>query len=98
MTARTGKKKVRIGVFSGYDPRPWVMADCAAKDIRVLEGLIAALDRVGRYELVFPGKGRKGFDKLCHNTDLCESYASEFARAVSAETTSPIKLATVWLN
>lgn len=73
--------KPRIGVFSGYDPRPWVMRDCAAHDIEVLERLIARLQRSGRCEIVWPGQGRKGWDKLCYTQELCEEYAAAFAKA-----------------
>ena len=73
-------KKPKIGVFSGYDPRPWVMADCAQNDIKVLEGLVARLKKLGRYEVVYPGSRLKGHDKLCYTTRLAEHYASEFAR------------------
>jgi L-fucose isomerase-like protein len=74
-------RKPRIGVFSGYDPRPWVMRDCAEHDIRVLEKLIRRLDATGRYELVWPGADRHGFDRLCHTPQLCEEYAAAFDAA-----------------
>ena len=30
----------KIGVFCGYDPRPWVMKDCAEGDIRIISELV----------------------------------------------------------
>jgi len=74
-------RRPRIGVFSGYDPRPWVMRDCADQDIRTLEALIARLEQSGAFELVFPGRNKKGWDKLCYTTELCEEYAAAFAQA-----------------
>ncbi|MFO1076092.1 MAG: hypothetical protein U1E73_00035 [Planctomycetota bacterium] len=68
-------------MFSGYDPRPWVMRDCAEHDIAVLESLVQALAKSGRYEVVFPGEGREGYDKLCYTPELCEEYAAAFDRA-----------------
>lgn len=78
---RVASSRPRIGVFAGYDPRPWVMRDCADHDIAVLEGLISRLAATGAYDVVFPGATRSGWDKLCHTTALCEQYASEFAAA-----------------
>lgn len=74
-------RKVRIGVFSGYDPRPWVMRDCAEHDIEVLEALIARLQGTGKYDIVYPGRTRQGWDKLCYTQALCEDYAAAFAEA-----------------
>jgi L-fucose isomerase-like protein len=78
-SART--RRPRIGVFSGYDPRPWVMRDCADQDIATVEALLARLAATRRYDLVWPGRDKKGWDKLCHTTELCEDYAAAFARA-----------------
>jgi|SoiMethySBSTD1v2_1073268.scaffolds.fasta_scaffold277866_2 L-fucose isomerase-like protein len=77
----TTSHKPRIGVFAGYDPRPWVMRDCADQDIARLEALIARLQATAAYEIVWPGGDRSGWDKLCHTTALCEQYAAAFARA-----------------
>lgn len=71
----------RIGVFAGYDPRPWVMRDCADKDIAVLEALIERLEKTNKYDVVWPGRNKKGWDKLCHTAALCEEYAAAFAKA-----------------
>lgn len=57
------------------------MRDCADQDIRVVEGLIERLEATGAYDIVWPGRRRDGWDKLCHTTALCEEYASEFAAA-----------------
>jgi L-fucose isomerase-like protein len=81
--ARTAKSssRLRIGVFSGYDPRPWVMRDCADHDIAVLERLIGVLESTGKYDVVYPGRKKRGWDKVCYTTALCEEYAAAFARA-----------------
>lgn len=68
-------------MFSGYDPRPWVMADCAEQDIAQIEALKSRLRAGGRYELVDPARRRRGFDKLCYTTALCHEYAAAFAEA-----------------
>ncbi len=73
--------KPKIGVFSGYDPRPWVMKDCAEGDIRTLENLVNRLREDGRYEVVYPGARREGWSKLCYTTRLCQEYAQEFFEA-----------------
>ncbi|MFH1760509.1 MAG: hypothetical protein ABIA63_05350 [bacterium] len=72
--------KVKFGIFSGYDPRPWIMKDCAEKDTKVLEGLIRILLKIKDVEIVYPGKLLKGYEKLCYTTELCNKYAREFAR------------------
>ncbi|MFC1586869.1 hypothetical protein ACFL54_01025 [Planctomycetota bacterium] len=72
--------RVKFGIFSGYDPRPWVMKECAANDIKVLERLIKDLSKTKNIQLVFPGAKLPGYDKLCYTMDLCERYAAEFAR------------------
>ncbi|MFN0205133.1 MAG: hypothetical protein ACKVS6_02320 [Planctomycetota bacterium] len=71
----------KIGIFSGYDPRPWVMEECAENDIRIIEALIISLSATNKYDLVWPGKRRKGYEKLCYTSQLCEAYAAEFAAA-----------------
>jgi L-fucose isomerase-like protein len=76
----TKKPPIRIGVFSGYDPRPWVMKECADGDIAILQRFIASLERAGKYEVVYPGKGLTGHDRLCYTMDLADRYAGEFAR------------------
>lgn len=68
----------RIGVFCGYDPRPWVMKDCAEGDIVILNDLVGRLRDEGRFEVVYPGEKLTGFDKLCYKTELCQSYAEQF--------------------
>lgn len=80
-SAPTPTTRLRVGVFSGYDPRPWVMRDCADQDIRVLEALIASLEATGKYDVVFPGRKKQGWDKLCHTAELCEEYAATFDKA-----------------
>jgi len=57
------------------------MRDCAEHDIDVLLGLVKSLERSGKYEVVFPGRGRKGFDRLCYTQELCEAYAAAFDKA-----------------
>ena len=69
--------KPKIGVFSGYDPRPWVMKDCAEGDIRTLENLVNRLREDGRYDVVYPGAHRTRWNKLCYTTQLCQEYAQE---------------------
>ena len=32
--------RAKIGVFCGYDPRPWVMKDCAEGDIRIISEFV----------------------------------------------------------
>ncbi|MCA8973223.1 MAG: hypothetical protein KDC98_00805 [Planctomycetes bacterium] len=73
--------RLRVGIFSGYDPRPWVMRDCAEHDIAVLLDLVARLEQSGNYDIVFPGRAMKGYDRLCHSQELCERYAAAFDRA-----------------
>ncbi len=73
-------RKIRVGVFSGYDPRPWVMRDHAEHDIGVMQRLIQRLQKTGKYDVVYPGKKLAGYDRLCHSTALCEQYAAEFAK------------------
>lgn len=79
MIQKTARPK--IGVFSGYDPRPWVMAECADTDITVIEKLINRIEAGNRYQIVWPGRARGGHDKLCYTPKLCESYAAELAEA-----------------
>ncbi len=57
------------------------MRDCADQDIATVEALIARLEATGRYDIVWPGKKRRGWDKLCHTAELCEAFAAEFAKA-----------------
>ncbi|MBI3962318.1 MAG: hypothetical protein HY335_06180, partial [Deinococcus sp.] len=71
---------IKIGLFSGYDPRPWVMKDHAEHDIAVLERLVATLEETGRYQVVWPGRQRSGWDRLCYTTQLAEAYAQELAQ------------------
>ncbi|MFO0980708.1 MAG: hypothetical protein U1E76_02995 [Planctomycetota bacterium] len=71
----------RIGIFSGYDPRPWVMEECAQHDIEVLEELVRRIAGTGKYELVYPGARLQGWDKLCYTPQLAERYATQFADA-----------------
>ena len=73
------KPRIRVGVFSGYDPRPWVMEECAEGDIAILERFVAALSREGGWDVVYPGKRLSGYDRLCYTMDLVDRYASEFA-------------------
>ncbi|RMH04416.1 MAG: hypothetical protein D6702_03255 [Planctomycetota bacterium] len=75
----------RIGVFSGYDPRPWVIADCLESDLRAVRGLIRRLEALGRYEIVWPGRRRRGADKVVHSSELARRTARElFAAEVDA--------------
>lgn len=74
------KKMVKVGIFSGYDPRPWVMKDCAENDIKVLDGLVKKLRSLRKYEIVYPGEKMKGYDKLCYNMRLANIYAEEFVK------------------
>lgn len=76
-----GARRPRIGVFAGYDPRPWVMRECADQDIARVAALTARLRATGRYDIVDPAQRRRGHDRLCHTTELCEQYAAEFAEA-----------------
>lgn len=69
----------RFGIFSGYDPRPWVMEDCAETDIKTLEDLIRRLSGLDGIEIFYPGENRNGYDKLCYTTELGLAYAAEFA-------------------
>ncbi|MCA8951319.1 MAG: hypothetical protein KDE27_17560 [Planctomycetes bacterium] len=78
-TTRT--RRTKVGIFSGYDPRPWVMRDHADKDIAVLLALVERLERTGKYEVVYPGRKLKGFDRLCYTSELSEKYAAAFDRA-----------------
>jgi hypothetical protein len=71
----------KIGVFCGYDPRPWVMKDCAEGDIEIIQSLVHRLRDSGRFEVVYPGEKLQGFDKLCYKTNLCQQYAAEFFEA-----------------
>lgn len=71
----------KIGVFCGYDPRPWVMKDCAEGDIEVIQNLVQRLRDLDRFEVVYPGEHLEGFDKLCYKTELCQHYADEFFKA-----------------
>ena len=81
VVAPAASPRIKVGVFSGYDPRPWVMRDCAEQDIKVLEGLIASIEASGKYEVVYPGRAKKGWDKLCYTSELCEQYAAAFDKA-----------------
>ncbi len=73
--------QTKIGVFCGYDPRPWVMRDCAEGDIEILRSLVDRLAESGKYEVVYPGEHLQGYDKLCYRTELCRSYAAAFHEA-----------------
>ncbi len=73
------RKKLRIGVFSGYDPRPWVMEECAAGDIKILEDFVQRLRRLGDYEVIYPGERKTGYGKLCYTMPLADEYAAAFA-------------------
>ncbi len=73
------KKRIRVGVFSGYDPRPWVMKESAEGDIAILDRFVGSLERAGGYDVVYPGKKLKGHDRLCYTMDLVDRYAREFA-------------------
>lgn len=57
------------------------MRDCADHDIQVMLKLVSTLERSGKYEIVFPGRRRQGYDRLCYTQELCEAYAAEFDRA-----------------
>lgn len=72
-------KPLKIGIFSGYDPRPWVMDECADDDIKVLEELVARVKKLEGISVVFPGDEMKGRDKLCFTMPLAETCANRFA-------------------
>lgn len=57
------------------------MRDCAEHDIEVLQSLIRRLEAAGKYEVIYPGRNMKGFDRLCYTPELCEKYAAAFDRA-----------------
>ena len=44
----------KFGIFSGYDPRPWVMEDCAETDIKTLEDLVQRLSGLDGIEIFYP--------------------------------------------
>jgi L-fucose isomerase-like protein len=72
---------VKVGIFSGYDPRPWVMEECAAGDAAKLAGLAARLREFEGFEIVYPGDSLAGYDRLCHSMELADRYAAAFADA-----------------
>lgn len=71
--------RLKVGVFSGYDPRPWVMKECAEGDIKILEDFVLRLRQLGDYDVIYPGDKKKGYDKLCHTMHLADEYAAVFA-------------------
>ena len=74
------KSTLKVGIFSGYDPRPWVMEECADDDIVTLEELIGRIRALKEYEIVYPGDELSGYDKLCYTMNLADHYAEVFAR------------------
>jgi L-fucose isomerase-like protein len=76
----SGKNRIKVGIFSGYDPRPWVMEECADDDIKTLEELIGRIRDLKDYEIVYPGDALSGYDKLCYTVKLADQYAEVFAR------------------
>ena len=72
------KKPVRIGVFSGYDPRPWVMEQCAEADAKTLVKFVSQLRKAG-FDVVYPGEALGKENLLCHSIKLANRYAEMFA-------------------
>ncbi len=70
---------VKVGIFSGYDPRPWVLEECARTDIEVLTGLVSRIRELGGFQIVYPGDLLDGYDRLCYTMELAERYAAAFA-------------------
>ncbi len=71
-------KSVRIGVFSGYDPRPWVMEQSAGTDAKILEKFVMRLRKAG-FDIVYPGEQLGKKNLLCHSIPLANKYAAIFA-------------------
>ncbi len=74
------KTPVRIGVFSGYDPRPWVMEQCAVKDAKTLVKFVGRLRKAG-FDIVYPGEKLGKDNLLCHSIPLANRYAEIFAES-----------------
>ncbi|HDP81045.1 MAG TPA: hypothetical protein ENN21_09415 [Spirochaetes bacterium] len=70
---------LKVGIFSGYDPRPWVMDECAGNDIKVLEDFVSRVKKLEGVSVLFPGNGLEGREKLCYTIPLAETYARRFA-------------------
>ena len=67
--------KPRIGLYSGYDPRPWVMKDCFESDLEVIQGLVKRIEALGKYQVVWPGRRKKGWSKVVHSSELARDTA-----------------------
>jgi hypothetical protein len=72
------KKTLKIGVFSGYDPRPWVMEQSAKADAKTLEKFIKRLRKEG-FDIVYPEEKLGKKNLLCHSIQLANKYAAIFA-------------------
>jgi L-fucose isomerase-like protein len=72
------KKSVKIGIFSGYDPRPWVMEQSAGADAKTLEKFVRRLRKAG-FDIVYPGEQLGKKKLLCHSIPLANKYAAIFA-------------------
>ncbi len=85
--------KPRIGLFAGYDPRPWVMEDCFEHDLGVIQGLVKRIESLGKYEVVWPGRRKKGWAKVVHTSEL----ARETAQALfDAEVDGVVNVHATW--
>ena len=85
--------KPRIGLFAGYDPRPWVMEDCFEHDLGVIQGLVKRIEALGKYEVVWPGRRKKGWAKVVHTSEL----ARETAQALfDAEVDGVVNVHATW--
>ena len=73
------KKSLRIGVFSGYDPRPWVMEQSAKADANILVKFVNRLRKAG-FIIVYPGEQLGKENLLCHSILLANRYAAIFAK------------------
>ena len=71
------KKSVKIGVFSGYDPRPWVMEQSAKADAKTLVKFVNRLRKAG-FEIVYPEEQLGKENLLCHSISPATLTAQNF--------------------
>ncbi|MDD5688076.1 MAG: hypothetical protein PHE88_09630 [Elusimicrobia bacterium] len=72
--------KIRVGVFSPNDPRPWVRAENVDMMIKYEGFLVSALKKKG-IEVVRGGDGYPKEDQIAWNTNLVREHAKKIASA-----------------
>ena len=74
------KKKIRVGVFSPNDPRPWVRRENLDMMLEYERSLIEALQKEG-VEVIRGGDGFSRDDQIAWNSDLVRAHIKKIAKS-----------------